>query len=192
VLSGGDWYRIDKSYRDKVESFVRKVPELELKLPGADAMQGEDAYNLAAAEAVNGVCLDQKLVGVGGIDRIEVCDVLTKDGLFIHVKKRGRSSTLSHLFAQGVTSAEMLLNDDEFRKDAAKRVKEVDATFAAAIPQKPGAREKIEVAFVILSRGQRPEKPYGLPFFSLVSLKAATERLQGAGVKVWAKEIEEG
>jgi uncharacterized protein (TIGR04141 family) len=191
VLSGGDWYRIDKSHRDKVEDFVRRIPELELKLPAADKTQGEAVYNLAAARAVGGVCLDGKLVSVSGADRIEVCDVLTKDGLFIHVKKRGRSSTLSHLFAQGVTSAEMLLSDEEFRKDATKRVEKVNADFAAMIPQNPGARDEIKVAFVILSRGQRRDKPYGLPFFSMVSLKAAAERLQGAGIKVWVKTVRE-
>jgi hypothetical protein len=44
---------------------------------------------------------------------------------------------------------------------------------------------------VVLSRGQRADKPYGLPFFSLVSLKAAAERLRGAGIEVMAKEIKE-
>lgn len=191
VLSGGDWYRIDKGYRDKVEDFIAKIPKLELDLPEADKERDEGAYNAAAAEAVGGVCLDGKLVGVGGVDRVEICDVLTKEGLFIHVKKRGHSSTLSHLFAQGVASTELLLNDEDFRKDAAKKVKEVDSAFASAIPQDPGAREKIQVAYVILSRGQRPEKPYGLPFFSMVSLKAATERLKGAGIEVWAREVKE-
>lgn len=46
-------------------------------------------------------------------------------------------------------------------------------------------------AYVVLSRGQRPDKPYGLPFFSLVSMKTATERLERAGIEVFAKEIKE-
>ena len=191
VLSGGDWYRIAKTYRDEVEGYVRGVPELELELPAADANQGEDAYNRAAAEKIGGACTDRKLIGVGGVDRIELCDVLTKDGLFIHVKKRGRSSTLSHLFAQGVTSAELLLRDERFRKDAAKRVGEVGAAYVPAVPTEPAAREKIKVAYVILSRGKRPDKPYGLPFFSLVSLKTAAERLRGAGVAISVKEVKE-
>lgn len=191
VLSGGDWYRIAKTYRDKIEKYVESVPELELDLPLADAKQDEDEYNVAAAAVINGACLDKKTIGLGGVDKVELCDILTKDGLFIHVKKRGRSSTLSHLFAQGVTSADLLLNDDDFRKDAASKVGEVDNEFISAIPQEPGARERIKVAYVVLSRGQREDKPYGLPFFSLVSLKAAAERLRGAGVEVFAKEIKE-
>jgi uncharacterized protein (TIGR04141 family) len=191
VLSGGDWYRIAKTYRDKVEKYVREVPELEIELPAADASQDEGAYNLAAAEKIGGACLDGKTIGVGGVDRVELCDVLTKDGHFIHVKKRGRSSTLSHLFAQGVTSAELLLDDEDFLAEAAKKVAEVETGFESAIPKKRGEREKIKVAYVVLSRGQRPHKPYGLPFFSLVSMKAATERLRRDGIEVRAKEIKE-
>lgn len=33
--------------------------------------------------------------------------------------------------------------------------------------------------------------PYGLPFFSLVSMKTAAERLGRAGIEVFAKEIKE-
>lgn len=65
------------------------------------------------------------------------------------------------------------------------------AGFRPAIPSKRGEREKIKVAYVVLSRGQRLDKPCGLPFFSLVSMKAATERLRRAGIEVFAKEVEE-
>lgn len=78
-----------------------------------------------------------------------------------------------------------------FEKNAAMKVSEVDEELVAAIPQEPGARERIKVAYVVLSRGQREDKPYGLPFFSLVSMKAAAERLRGAGIEVFAREIKE-
>jgi uncharacterized protein (TIGR04141 family) len=174
-----------------VEEYVKGVPELDIELPEADPSQDEGAYNEAAAKQIGGLCLDGKTVGISGPDRIEICDLLAKDGYFIHVKKRSRSSTLSHLFAQGVTSAELLLDDDEFRQEAAKKVAGIGAGFKSAIPKKRGEREKIKVAYVVLSRGQRPDKPYGLPFFSLVSMKTATERLRRAGIEVFAKEIKE-
>jgi uncharacterized protein (TIGR04141 family) len=192
VLSGGDWFRISKAHRDKVESFVRGLPELKLDLPAADLSEDEGAYNAAAAEAIGALCLDQKLIGLDGVDKIELCDILTADGTYIHVKKRGRSSTLSHLFAQGVSSAELLLNDQQFLDDAAERVKEANPKFGDVVPKKRGEREKIKVAYVILSRGQRPEKPYGLPFFSLVNLMAAAQRLQNDSIEVRVKEIKEG
>lgn len=191
ILSGGDWYQIDKGYRDKVQSYVAKIPECDLALPAADKEKSEEEYNEAAAAQLGGVCLDGELVGVGGVDRVEICDILTKDGHFIHAKKRGRSSTLSHLFAQGVTSTELLLRDETFRKDATKKVEKVDAEFANVIPNQPGARDQIRVSYVILSRGKRRDRPYGLPFFSMVSLKSAAERLSGAGIDVSVKEVKE-
>jgi uncharacterized protein (TIGR04141 family) len=191
ILSGGDWYRIDKDFRDRVETYVRAIPEFDVALPDANKDEDEETYNQAAAAKLGGICLDGKLVGVGGVDRAEICDVLTKDGRFIHSKKRGRSSTLSHLFAQGVTSTELLLRDEAFRKDAAAKVRGVDSAFVRAIPSGPGERDKIRVSYVILSRGQRPERPYGLPFFSMVSLKAAAERLAGAGVEVTVRVVKE-
>jgi uncharacterized protein (TIGR04141 family) len=191
ILSGGDWYQIDKNYRDKVQSYVEKIPKLELDLPGADREKSEAAFNEDAAAVLGGLCLDGNLVGVGGVDRVEICDILTKDGHFLHVKKRGRSSTLSHLFAQGVTSAELLLRDETFRVEVAAKVKEVGPDFVEAIPTGPGEGEKIRVAYVILSRAKRKDRPYGLPFFSMVSLKAAAERLVGAGVEVRVREVKE-
>jgi uncharacterized protein (TIGR04141 family) len=191
VLSGGDWFRISKSYRDRVEAFVRTLPELDIGLPAASAGDDEAKYNADAAAAINGLTVDRRLVALGGPDRVELCEILTKDGLFIHVKKRGRSSTLSHLFAQGITSTELLLNDETFRQDAVELISSIDPSFANAIPADAGARDQIKIAYVILSRGQRPDKPFGLPFFSLVSLQVAARRLQNAGVEIWIQEVKE-
>lgn len=191
VLSGGDWYRISKSYRDRVEAFVSSLPTLKIGLPDASPNDSEAEYNVRAADAIGALSVDGKTIGVGGVDRVELCDVLTLDGLFIHVKKRGRSSTLSHLFAQGVTSAELLLSDEEFRKKAVQLVSSHNKKYAKAVPSSLGARQEIEVAYVVLSRSKRKDRPYGLPFFSLVSLQAAAQRLGNAGIKVHVQEIKE-
>lgn len=191
VLSGGDWYRIKKSYRDEVEAFARTLPELDVGLPSATTGDDESAYNVAAATTIDALALDGHLISVGGPDRVELCDLLTRDGIFIHVKKRGRSSTLSHLFAQGITSTQMLLHDQTFLSDATDLVSSLDDSFEDALPDELGARDQVKVAYVIVSRGQRPDKPFGLPFFSLVSLQAAARQLQNAGVELFVQEIKE-
>jgi uncharacterized protein (TIGR04141 family) len=86
------------------------VAVLDVGLPPASLADDEATYNEAAAKAIGAISVDDRPIGVGGVDRVELCDILTKDGTFIHVKKRGRSSTLSHLFAQGITSSELLLS----------------------------------------------------------------------------------
>jgi uncharacterized protein (TIGR04141 family) len=191
VLSGGDWYRISKTYRDRVDERVGKLSKLRVGLPPASVEETEAEYNHRAAKAIDGLCLDGKTIGVGGVDRVELCDVLKKDGVFIHVKKRGRSSTLSHLFAQGVTAADLLLNDEEFRKDAVALATAENKNFAKAVPASLGERESIKVAYVILSRSKRKDRPFGLPFFSLVSLQAAARTLRNAGITVYVQEIKE-
>lgn len=191
VLSGGDWYQIDKNYRATVDAFVRTLPELDIGLPEALSSEDEGAYNRRAAVEVDAVCLDRGLIGTGGPDRTEICDILTADGMFIHVKKRGRSSTLSHLFAQGINSTEMLLHDKAFLEKAAAVVDKVDSKFKPVIPTKLRAREAISVGFVVLSRSKRTDTPHGLPFFSLVSLQAAARHLQDAGIRVHVQQIRE-
>ena len=190
VLSGGAWYCIRKSYRDTVEAFARTLPTLDKGLPPASASDDEELYNIDAAKTIGALNVDRSLIGVGGPDRVELCDILTADGFFIHVKKRGRSSTLSHLFAQGVTSTELLLQDDAFLKAARELVESLDPAFANAIPDETGARDEVKVAYVILSRSRRTT-PFGLPFFSLVSLQTAAHRLKAAGVEVFVQEIKE-
>lgn len=190
VLSGGDWYRVSKAYREKVEAYVETLPVLSVGLPEASAGESEADYNETASAAIGALHVDRSLIGVGGRDRVELCDVLTEDGTFIHVKKRGRSSTLSHLFAQGVTSAELLLQDEEFLQAAANLVTQLDSKFSKAIPTQTGARDHVKVAYVFLSRA-RGASPLGLPFFSLVSLQAAAQRLRAAGLEVLVQEVKE-
>lgn len=191
VLSGGDWYQVRKSYRDRVRAFIQELPELQIGLPEASASEHEGGYNERAAAHMGALCLDQKLVKTGGPHSVEVCDLLTAKGMFVHVKKRGRSSTLSHLFAQGVTSAELLLHDQEFLDDTRKLVQHIDPSFTSAVPQALQARGQIKVGYAILSRSRRQDTPHGLPFFSLVSLQAAARHLHDAGIEVHVAKVSE-
>jgi uncharacterized protein (TIGR04141 family) len=190
VLSAGDWFRIDKDYRDRVESEVDALARRE-DLPAAQAGTDEDTYNKEAAAAIDALCLDKKLIYDGGPDKMEVCDLLTREGGFIHVKLRGSSSTLSHLFAQGTNSAERLLLDEGFREKARAMILGVDADYAEVIPSERPAAADHEIVFAVITRSDR-ETPLTLPFFSVVSLRAAANRLRAYGFPVSVAEIHEG
>jgi len=137
------------------------------------------------------LCLDKKLVFDGGPDRMEICDVLTREGGFIHVKQRGSSSTLSHLFAQGVNSAERLLQDHEFRRQARDVIEREDPSFVDVLPaDRPQDPRAFEITFAVITRSRRPT-PLTLPFFSVVSLRAAATRLRAFGFRVSVAEIHE-
>jgi uncharacterized protein (TIGR04141 family) len=82
----------------------------------------------------------------GGPDKMEICDILTRDRGLIHVKQRGASSTLSHLFAQGLSSAERLLTDGEFRRQAHDLVTAEDASYSEVLPaERPSDPSAYEV-----------------------------------------------
>jgi uncharacterized protein (TIGR04141 family) len=190
VLTGGDWFRINLDFKKRVYDDANSLPRRS-GLPTADVGTDEDAYNRKAASALDALCLDMKLVFDGGPDRMEICDVLTREGGLIHVKQRGASSTLSHLFAQGVNSAERLLQDQEFRRQARVVVEREDASFADVLPiDRPRDPSEFEVTFAVITRSTRPT-PLTLPFFSVVSLRAAATRLRAFGFRVSVAEVHE-
>lgn len=189
ALSGGEWFRINRDFKDRVYDAVGKLGRLE-GLPDADAGTSEDAYNVKAATALGALCLDKKLVYEDGPDKMEICDILTRGGGLIHVKHRGSSSTLSHLFAQGVNSAERLLQDGDFRQNARAVAASTNVEFSEVLPAARPDPGSHEIGFVVITRSDRAT-PLTLPFFSLVSLRAAASRLQGYGFRVAVAAVKE-
>jgi uncharacterized protein (TIGR04141 family) len=190
ALSSGKWYSVGAAYAQEVEDYVQSLPDLDIALPPATLGVTEAAYNIAAAQAVGGLCTDRNLISIAPGSTVELCDILTRDGRFIHVKKRGSSSTLSHLFAQGVVSAELLLRDSTFRQAARTMVAGLDATFEAAVPPTRPDPQAIEVGFVVITRSTR-NTALTLPFFSLVNLRVAAQRLTDVGYRVSVKSVRE-
>jgi uncharacterized protein (TIGR04141 family) len=121
---------------------------------------------------------------------MELCDILTRGGGFIHVKQRGSSSTLSHLFAQGTNSAERLRLDEDFRARARTLIAGEDASFAGILDGVPPEPRGHEISFVVITRSTR-KTPLTLPFFSLVSLRAAARQLIGMGFPVSVAAVPE-
>jgi uncharacterized protein (TIGR04141 family) len=93
-----------------IEGFTIELP------PYADS--DERRYNLRVSEE-NGYfcCMDRQTVEVKkrGLTKIEFCDLYGRDGEMIHIKRYAGSSELSHLFQQGVVSAELFSHEPEFR-----------------------------------------------------------------------------
>jgi uncharacterized protein (TIGR04141 family) len=190
VLSGGDWFRVNLAFKDRVYEEVGNFTTMMEGLPEADAGTTEDAYNNKAAAALNALCLDKQLVYDGGPDRMEICDILTRAGGFIHVKHRGSSSTLSHLFAQGLNSAERFLQDPDFRQKAREIAASANAEFAVIFPEARPDPDAHEITFVVITRSRR-DTLLTLPFFSVVSLRAAALRLRALGFRVSIAAVRE-
>ncbi len=124
VLNNGGLYKIDIEFFNEYEKKYRKLYTLE-PLKTSKKNQKESEYNeyVCAENPERFTLLDQKNVNYKN-RKFEVCDVFDNEQMtFIHVKKYGQSSVLSHLFAQANISA-TLLKDQEFRTKIIEKMKQ--------------------------------------------------------------------
>lgn len=186
LLDNGKWYKIDADLRDAVDRELRSIPTSSLNLPRYRTGEGEPAYNERAASSKRNsyALMDQKLVPFGGgRSQIEFCDIYVKGKALVHVKRYGDSSTLSHLFNQGVISGSLFLWDGRFRKELNNKL---PASHRLAKPDQRPRAEDFEVAFGIISRSR---SKLVLPFFSRVALRNAYRTLNSYGYRVTCTKI---
>lgn len=192
VLSTGDWFKIAKSFAKNVAKRLKGVPNSTLKLPNATAGEKEGDYNSRVAGSKGYALLDQKNVRARDANSdIEVCDLFTSTRQFVHVKRKTRSATLSHLFAQGLVSAEAFHWDEDFRKGAKSEVAAVRPTLARLIPNGRPKPPDFEIVYAIVTRMPANRWPSGLPFFSQLNLVNAADRLVRYGFNVSLLRIAE-
>lgn len=191
VLSGGAWFRVAKNFADDVRRRVGNIKRSKLVLPAAKSTDREEDYNIEAARVGKFILMDKKNSFVTeGKTSIEVCDLLTKDRQFVHVKRKTRSSTLSHLFSQGVVSADAFWMDPGFRTHARNHVLKNHPALKKLIPQERPKPADFEVVFAVITKSN-PKWPHSLPFFSQLNLSYAHDRLERMGYRVSLLRIDE-
>lgn len=180
VLSGGQWFEVSTSFVRSVDRYVGTMRRSRLRLTPARTGEDEADYNArAAADLPGAVLLDRKLVRCdGAASDIEVCDILTQRGEFVHIKRRTRSATLSHLFSQGTVSAEAFLREESFRLKAREIVRRLNAGAARLVPKDRPKTQNYEVVYAIIADPARE-----LPFFSRLHLMQSTQRLADLGYR---------
>jgi uncharacterized protein (TIGR04141 family) len=198
VLFGGEWFAIDKAFHLSVEAgFLRLLSKKPFVLSTSKANEREFIAELDRQK--NLLNMDQvKLnpAGMGGAS-LEPCDFLSTDRQFIHLKDGHGSAPISHLWNQGVVSAEAFIRDEKFRKDfraAAQRrqKKSKKSGFEKLLPDgrsKPVPSDFTVVYGVMRSRYMK-SGTLGLPFFSKISLRAIADRIELMGYKVEVHLIE--
>jgi len=196
VLTAGEWFEVDRDFATGVDRVLRQVLSSNVALPDVQrqedgSLETEPAYNRRVAQEDDSMALlDRQSARCRGTSTgIEVCDLLSADRHLIHVKHRkGGSSSLSHLFAQGRMSGEALLRDEDFRQDARRYLRNLKQAFQQRIPVgKPNPRD-YKIVFAILGTDRlRPAD--GLPFFSKLNLARTFEALDAMGYHVAVKGI---
>ena len=186
LLSGGNWYRIANDFVQIVNESYKLIPGYDIALPEYNH-NSETEYNKIVAEADSTyfALMDRKNIQHGGgYSKIEFCDLYTINKDMIHVKRYGSSSVLSHLFAQGVISAELFQTDRSFREKVNEKLP--DEYLIEEISNRPTQGE-YRVVFAIISD---IEGDMEIPFFSKLNLRNAVRRIEGFGYNVALGKIE--
>lgn len=175
------WFKIDDDFYKQLQHDLSQLPSFSVALPNSTITESEEDYNMRAARNGPFALLDQKCISVTGAgSSIEICDLLSASGCFIHVKRKTRSATLSHLFSQGTTAAELFLRSGDFRRQARLKLRR-QPRFSGQFTDGRPDPSKFEIAYAVIAKAG-PRR--ALPFFSRVNLRQAAERLSTFGYKV--------
>lgn len=189
VLNNGKWYEVASDFVSAVAETCRGVASSDARLPRYED-KNEETYNrrVASSDPLRLVCLDRgSVVYPMSPSRIEFCDIYTDEREMIFVKRYGDSSVLSHLFAQGVVSAETFRREKGFRELVNRSLPATHALGEALANMRP---HEFTVTFAVVSDSMRPLHE-SLPFFSKVNLRNAVKLLESNGYNVRLAKIEQ-
>jgi uncharacterized protein (TIGR04141 family) len=189
VLLDGEWYELGAGYLEQLRKDVERL----LTSPGTVTLPGwrrdsagkyeeEKAYNDRVADGdPRFVRLDRRLVQTqpGRSSGIEICDLLGPGEALVHVKKASSSAPLSHLFAQGLVSAQALFLQPDVRRDFAELVRRHGR--GRTVP--PDFTPKKVVFGILLKDGEDLTVDTLFPFAQVMLCQAAAD-LEGRGVVV--------
>ncbi|CEI47058.1 Putative uncharacterized protein [Propionibacterium freudenreichii] len=193
VLIEGRWFAVSSTLVEEVDEFAAGLPDTRVALPPARSGEIEADYNTRLAETSPDhlLKLDARIKRPGGASSgIEFCDVLSDQGDLIHVKRKSRSATLSHLFAQGGVSASTFINDGVFRTRVRQLIENEVATescdaWLRLVPKADDTVDKSQyrVTYAIIANSTREGHDW-LPFFSKLNLMQQGRQLITMGFNV--------
>lgn len=183
IINNGKWYRINTDFVQNINEFYANATISDIQLPNY-SHSNEGEYNNAAVKTSEMFfCMDKKLISTGvSQNNIEFCDIYTSRKQMVHIKRYGGSSVLSHLFNQGLVSANLFISK-QFRVNLNQKLEE-----AWIVPTDKRIKiDEYEVVFGIISKNNE-ERP-SIPFFSKITFKNIASTLSNYGYKVSLKRI---
>ena len=195
VLFAGKWYKISKKFKDRVDEHFDKIEDIVVIGP-TKCLNEEELIEDLLKNRPDLIKLDRTKINPEGVvaANLEPCDFYSNDKYFIHLKDGESSGPISHLWMQGVVSAEAFVADSEFRrklKDTVAATKGGSA-FVGTLPD--GRKREVDrgeytVVYGVM-RHRYVDGTIGIPFFSKVSLMAACDRLRRTGMNIRKEIIE--
>lgn len=176
-LCDGLWYLIDKNYLNQLSTYLDKFFIQRTDLTECNDKREEDYNSNIAKNNVNFLCLDKTNIAPKNQTQIEPCDLYTVRNQrvnLIHIKISTRSSSLSHLFNQGVNSVEIVRLNDDSRNKLKSFIDNMGEEYIDS--------SAFTVTFGIITKKPYSDKSKALPLFSRISLKRALNALELMGV----------
>jgi len=194
---------VKRDCRKALNDYIDALPGYRSRLESANAQWTEGEYNAyAASRDSRYILLDKATVKVSGhASPVEICDLLSDDGDFIHIKGKLRSSALSHLFTQGYVSADLLVRSPDYRRKVRKKVEtvlsgesdEVRESFAGVLSrldEDAFSPKDFRIVYGIIADWDDRSASAALPYSSKVNLRLHAEDLKRMGFKVALKPIQ--
>jgi uncharacterized protein (TIGR04141 family) len=193
-LCEGVWYRIEKSFIERLKNYLDpKCEDTDLCPYNHDsrdndgrAVYSEGNYNTAIPVWRNEfICLDRTDISPAGSTGIEPCDIYTvcpdaitgHRGVFYHLKISTRSTHLSHLFNQRVNSVELIKLEDTSRQKMKRLLVDRLNGNDQDVYLAPLETFQFKVVFGVITHKDTASKSENLPLFSKISLMRSMQRL---------------
>lgn len=197
ALISGRWFEINESLVKEVDAYISTIPEVETVFRSGPKSELEEDFNQRVTDESEGYFLNLDRITIrptGASSPIEMCDLLGKGKEMVHVKRKSRSATLSHLFAQGSVSLEAFLGDGDYRENMKERIIErygCEATEHLDLIPDKGEKFSMsgyKVWYVIVADSSKTGTDW-LPFFSKLNLKMHAERIRRTQATVQIKRV---
>lgn len=195
IAYDGDFYLVSGDYIERVDREIAQIPVSTIEFPVYRG-ETEPAYNARVGKdhQTEFILLGRALIEIPGETTFEACDLVAATGALVHVKRKGKSSMLSHLFLQAANSCELLRRSAEAKRQfnkllaaragSAQLLESVQTALAAT----ESRRDELEVSFAFLG-DWKDRTISSLPLFSRISLVSEARRIQNLGYHVTVKTI---
>ena len=176
-LCEGEWYRIDKNYITRLRTYLNPFFISHDILKSCDSKYENDFNKKISEQNDSYICLDRKNISPQG--NVEPCDLYTIENdiaVLIHIKISTISSSLSHLFNQGINSIELLRTSEEAKSKLKNMLPKENM-------KTPLGQDKFKVMFGIITAKDKSKKSDNLPIFSRISLMRVIKQLELMGIQ---------
>jgi uncharacterized protein (TIGR04141 family) len=181
VYSGKRYFIVNKDYQKDIDDRFSNIEIDSSPLDENETTKSEGEYLINITKKNNDLVLvDKKCIVLQ--TPIEPCDIFRKsDKSFIHVKKYGSSSVLSHLFNQAYVSADIFSNSVNARNQIIEKISDFDVD-KDYDKDKDKSNHSVIIAIMTVKKLESGEHAK-LPFFSKINLVKTIETIKGLGYK---------